>query len=843
MPPMFNNTDKFDGMNWPTWSNNILSITALRGVSGYLDGTITKPTKTPTKTPPETSWNSLNPSKDKWEIRNAWAKILLTFNTKNPVRLGINVNGTAADTWESYKSNYETASDMTRQNTEQELRNITFSDGDDFQNHVTIMRNKLSQARALGADITDKNFKTILLNSLPSLWDPVIASLYKNIPISETISQLQVWWLRINWNRPANSHRSVAALQTNTYNTRDKLQLICANPSCRRHGHTIDICYWPGGGKEGQFPPGFGRRGSPRGVATNTQYGGFKQRPTANNTTAENANDKEVLALMTMGDTNYEVTTTPLPGTPNFPNKSISNSSNTTSELGYGNLGVRVSNGDPNINLVMFNSMQNKLSNVPTLIDSGASDHCFTNKEFFVTLALLPQPTIGLAAGKESIFKVLGKGKAKILVTINGSTKALTFENALYTPELWSNLISVSKLGEKGAKVYFDKQGAQIKAADGMIVMKAKRLGQLYEVEVEKQNPTIYVTQTKRRSVLFNTWHRRLGHIGAETVHEMVNKNLVDGLNISGELTMRGRCEDCIFGKHSTHPSNDKGYRETNVLERIHIDIWGPAQIQSAGGASYFMLLMDGYSSYRTIALLKSKSVDTTLHVFKTYYVKAERQTGKKLRRVRLDMGREWYNKTWEEYRREQGLIFEFTTPYTHQQNGTAERSMRTILDGARTAMAELGLPQKYWADAIQTTVYTQNFVLSSRNPGLIPAELWHGKRQDISHLRPFGTTAYTHIPGDLNLSKLYPRSVKTSLLGYFGCEGYKLLERETGSVFRSCDVIFEEGDTNLTTSTINPYPDYKNDFSIVTHEQLQSNMEQEHNKDNAVQNNPETTL
>jgi len=70
---------------------------------------------------------------------------------------------------------------------------MIFLDGDDFQSHVTIMQNKLSQARALSADITNKNFKTILLNSFPSSWDPVITFLYKDILVSETISQLQVW--------------------------------------------------------------------------------------------------------------------------------------------------------------------------------------------------------------------------------------------------------------------------------------------------------------------------------------------------------------------------------------------------------------------------------------------------------------------------------------------------------------------------------------------------------------------------------------------------------------------------------------------------------------------------
>jgi len=103
---------------------------ALKGVVGYLDGTIKDPmttTSTPTTSPqPETPWNLLLPTIDEWEARNAWTKILLTFNTKNPVGLGINISGTAAEAWETYKSGYEATSDMARQNAKQELRNLAF---------------------------------------------------------------------------------------------------------------------------------------------------------------------------------------------------------------------------------------------------------------------------------------------------------------------------------------------------------------------------------------------------------------------------------------------------------------------------------------------------------------------------------------------------------------------------------------------------------------------------------------------------------------------------------------------------------------------------------------------
>ena len=194
-------------------------------------------------------------------------------------------------------------------------------------------------------------------------------------------------------------------------------------------------------------------------------------------------------------------------------------------------------------------------------------------------------------------------------------------------------------------------------------------------------------------------------------------------------------------------------------------------------------------------------------------------------------MGREWYNKAWKEYRKWYRLIFEFTTPYTHQQNGTAERSLQTILDGTRTAMAESGLPTKYWADAVQTTVYVQNLVPSSRQPHAILAELWHGKQQDVSHLRPFSTTAYAHIPVDLNLSKLYLRSMKTVLLGYFGRDGYKLLDRETGSTFRSRDVIFEEGITHFTTQQTHTDTTNEDPFPITETISRQAEPKQESTK------------
>ena len=73
------------------------------------------------------------------------------------------------------------------------------------------------------------------------------------------------------------------------------------------------------------------------------------------------------------------------------------------------------------------------------------SDHCFVNKDLFILLILLCQLTMGFAIGKKFIFNIIEKEKARVKTIVNGANKTITFEDMLHTPELCSNLISVSK--------------------------------------------------------------------------------------------------------------------------------------------------------------------------------------------------------------------------------------------------------------------------------------------------------------------------------------------------------------------------------------------------------------
>jgi len=133
---------------------------------------------------------------------------------------------------------------------------------------------------------------------------------------------------------------------------------------------------------------------------------------------------------------------------------------------------------------------------------------------------------------------------------------------------------------------------------------------------------------------------------------------------------------------------------------------------------------------------------------------------------------------------------------------------MQTLLNMACTMLADSGLPQKFWADAVNTAVYIWNFIPTSRSPSTIPVTAWSGQRQDIYHLWPFGSTAYAHILPEVSLSKLAPHLVKLTMIGYYDKSGYRLLDRTTDAVFKSRDVIFEESWPHYSTDPIVSFPD-----------------------------------
>ncbi|GJS53844.1 putative ribonuclease H-like domain-containing protein [Tanacetum coccineum] len=85
------------------------------------------------------------------------------------------------------------------------------------------------------------------------------------------------------------------------------------------------------------------------------------------------------------------------------------------------------------------------------------------------------------------------------------------------------------------------------------------------------------------------------------------------------------------------------------------------------------------------------------------------------------------------------GIKREFSNARTPQQNGVTERRNKTLIEAARTMLADAKLPVTFWAEAVNTACYVQNRVLVTKPLNKTPYELFNGRAPAIGFLRPFG--------------------------------------------------------------------------------------------------------
>ncbi|GKB44449.1 ribonuclease H-like domain-containing protein, partial [Tanacetum coccineum] len=68
-----------------------------------------------------------------------------------------------------------------------------------------------------------------------------------------------------------------------------------------------------------------------------------------------------------------------------------------------------------------------------------------------------------------------------------------------------------------------------------------------------------------------------------------------------------------------------------------------------------------------------------------------------------------------------------------------AERKNRTLIEAARTMLADSKLPTTFWAEAVNTACYVQNRVLVTKPHNKTPYELFLGRKLALGFMRPFG--------------------------------------------------------------------------------------------------------
>nr|GEV55826.1 putative ribonuclease H-like domain-containing protein [Tanacetum cinerariifolium] len=188
-------------------------------------------------------------------------------------------------------------------------------------------------------------------------------------------------------------------------------------------------------------------------------------------------------------------------------------------------------------------------------------------------------------------------------------------------------------------------------------------------------------------------WHRRLGHLNFKNMNKLVRNNLVRGLP-SKCFKNDHTCVACLKGKK--HKASCKTKLVNSVskpLHTLHMDLFGPTLISSLNHKWYCLVVTDDFSRFAWTFFLRTK--DETSSILRNFITETENLKDLKVKIIMCDNGGEFKNKELNEFCTKKMIRREFSNARTPQQNRVAERKNKTLIEAARTMLADAKLSVK----------------------------------------------------------------------------------------------------------------------------------------------------
>jgi histone deacetylase 1/2 len=140
----------------------------------------------------------------------------------------------------------------------------------------------------------------------------------------------------------------------------------------------------------------------------------------------------------------------------------------------------------------------------------------------------------------------------------------------------------------------------------------------------------------------------------------------------------------------------------------VFSDLWGPTPL-FAGKHAYYVRFIDDFSKFAWIYLLKNHS--NVYQAFLNYQQYVERKFDRKIVTVKTDWGGK-YEKL-NAFFQKVGITHHVSCPHAHQQNGSADRRHRHIVEFGLSLLANASMPLKYWDEAVLTATFLINLLPS----------------------------------------------------------------------------------------------------------------------------------
>ncbi|GJX69951.1 retrovirus-related pol polyprotein from transposon TNT 1-94 [Tanacetum coccineum] len=210
---------------------------------------------------------------------------------------------------------------------------------------------------------------------------------------------------------------------------------------------------------------------------------------------------------------------------------------------------------------------------------------------------------------------------------------------------------------------------------------------------------------------------------------------------------------------------------------------------------------------------IKTATKDETSGILKSFITGIENLVDHKVKVIRCDNGTEFKNREMNQFCEMKGILRQFSVARTPQQNGVAERRNRTLIEAARTMLADSKLPTTFWAEAVNTACYVQNKVLVVKPHNKTPYELFHGRTPTLSFMRPFGCPV-TILNTIDHLGKFDGKADEGFFVGYsLNSKAFRVFNSRTRIVEENLHIRFSESTPNVVGSG----PDWLFDIDALT--------------------------
>ncbi|KAI9162373.1 hypothetical protein LWI28_026651 [Acer negundo] len=396
-----------------------------------------------------------------------------------------------------------------------------------------------------------------------------------------------------------------------------------------------------------------------------------------------------------------------------------------------------------------------KIASRNWIIDSGATDHISSSSNLFCKNNSCSLPPVLLPSGDKA--NIIAKGSLPL-------NSVYYLHNVLCVPTFKVDLISVSRLtGGLNCSITFFPYWCVLQdlATKRMIDLGKQRNGLYYLAALAAKN-SIHVHKTATKQPTCNLtisstdlWHNCLGHASSPRL-SFIAKNF---LNFS--VQSNNACPVCPLAKQSRLPFSPSVISSIKPFEIIHCDIWGRYRHPSLSGAHYFLTIVDDFTRFTWIFLMRHKTEAHSL--LNKFFSFVQTQFESHIKTFRSDNGGEFIS--LRSFFQDRGVIFQHSCVYTPQQNGVVERKHRHILQVARALQFQAHLPTQFWGECALTAVHIINRLPSPVLSFKTPFELLYSKPPSFSHLRVFGCLAYAT---NVRVShKFDHRSIPSIFIGY----------------------------------------------------------------------------